>query len=379
MRVLQVLPGLESGGVERGTLDLARELVRRGHQSLVISNGGRMVAQLEAEGSQHFHYPVHRKSLSSLFRVPGLRRLLDELAPDVIHLRSRIPAWMVWLALGRRPRAQRPALVSTFHGLYSISRYSAIMGCGDGVIAISDCVRDYIENNYPQIDPARITRIHRGVDTTQFPTGFQPDPQWREAFFGQYPQLRDQPLLLMPGRLTRWKGQFEFLQLMAMLRADGVHCHGVIVGEGDPGKENYRQDLERRAHTLGIDRDVTFLGHRSDMAELYAVSAIVCNLSRHAEPFGRTVIEALAIGCPVLAWDEGGPAESLRACLPAGLVPKDDLQQLTDSARRFLAEPPPVSLAPGFTLDAQVEATLAVYQQLLSGAAVAVNPAPTSE
>lgn len=376
MRVLQVLPALESGGVERGTVDLARELVRRGHQSLVISSGGRMVAQLESEGSRHIFYPVHRKSFSSLFRVPGLRKVLDELAPDVIHLRSRIPAWMVWLALGRRPRARRPALVSTFHGLYSVSRYSEIMGCGDRVIAISDCVRDYIESNYPRIDRERITRIHRGVDTAQFPAGFQPASEWRAAFFDAYPHLRGVALLLMPGRLTRWKGQFEFLQLMAMLRADGVDCHGLIVGEGDPGKENYRVDLERRVHTLGIDHDVTFLGHRSDMAELYGVSTLVCNLSRHAEPFGRTVIEALSVGRPVLAWDEGGPAESLRQSFPAGLVPKDDLQQLADSARRFLAEPPAISLAPAFTLEAQVEATLAVYQQLLTAGAAAV---PSSE
>ncbi|MFV8819565.1 glycosyltransferase family 4 protein [Haliea sp. E17] len=365
MRVLQVLPNLESGGVERGTLDLARELVCRGHDSLVMSNGGRLVAQLEAEGSRHVAYPVHRKSLASLFKVPGLRRRLDELAPDIIHVRSRIPAWMTWLAVGRRPRAQRPALVSTFHGLYSVSRYSEIMGCGDRVIAISDNVRDYIEENYPRIDPARITRIHRGVDTGQFPAGFVPDAAWRDAFFSQHPRLQGVPLLLMPGRLTRWKGQLEFLQLMALLRAAGVHCHGVIVGEGDPGKESYREELERRVHTLGLDADITFLGHRADMAELYAVSTLVCNLSRHAEPFGRTVIEALAVGRPVLAWDEGGPAESLRACFPQGLVPKDDLQRLADTARRFLAAPPAVNLDAGFTLQAQVEATLGVYQSLL--------------
>ncbi len=365
MKVLQVLPSLESGGVERGTVDLARELLRRGHQSLVISNGGRMVDQLEREGSTHITYPVHRKSPASLLKVPGLRRLVDSLGVDVIHLRSRLPAWMVWLAIGRRPRGRRPALVSTFHGLYSVSRYSAIMGCGDRVIAISDCVRDYITRNYPQVDPARIACIHRGVDTAQFPAGLQPSPQWRDAFFSQYPGARDRPLLLMPGRLSRWKGQLEFIELLAALRAQGVDCHGLIAGEADPGKEHYAQELADRAAELGVGDALSLLGHRADMAELYAISSVTCNLSQHPEPFGRTVIEALAVGCPVVAWNEGGPAESLREALPAGLVGKGDMPGLVAAAKAFVDAPPAVHLPAAFTLDAQVEATLAVYRQAL--------------
>ncbi|TGD71002.1 glycosyltransferase [Mangrovimicrobium sediminis] len=371
MTVLQVLPGLDSGGVERGTVDLARELVRRGHRSLVMSSGGRLQAQLEAEGSTHITYPVHRKSLASLWRVPGLRRELDELAPDVIHVRSRIPAWMVWLAVGKRPPGQRPALVSTFHGLYSVSRYSAIMGCGDRVIAISDCVRDYITGNYPQVDPARITRIHRGVDTAQFPAGFTPSPEWRDTFFADYPAARDKPLLLMPGRLSRWKGQLEFIELLARLRGANIACHGLVAGEGDPGKEAYREELVARAAELGIAGDLSFLGHRSDMAELYAVASVVCNLSQHAEPFGRTVIEALAVGTPVVAWNEGGPAESLRESLPAGLVTKGDMDALAAAVSGFLAAPPAVSLPASFTLQAQVEATLAVYREAIAAGAAA--------
>jgi glycosyltransferase involved in cell wall biosynthesis len=366
MKVLQVLPGLKSGGVERGALDLARQLVQRGHESLVMSSGGRMVDQLVAEGSRHIEFPVHEKSPRSLWRVGGLRRHLAELAPDIVHVRSRIPAWMVWLAVGRKPRGDRPALVSTFHGLYSVSRYSAIMGCGDRVIAISHTVHDYIRDNYPQVDPARITVIHRGVDTHHFSRGGLPDPQWSEQFFGEYPQAAGKPLLLMPGRLSRWKGQIEFIELVAALRARGTPCHGLVAGEPTPGKDAYLRELRELAQARGLAEDISFLGHRSDMENLYAIAAVVFNLSQHAEPFGRTVIEALAMGVPVVAYDYGGPAESLRDCLPDGLVPVGDDVALAAATLRMLEAPPQVVLPRQFTLDAQVEATLAVYRDVLA-------------
>ncbi len=363
MKVLQVLPSLNSGGVERGTVDFAAELVRRGHQSLVMSAGGHLVEQLQQDGSTHIAFPVHEKSLKSLWRVRALRQLLLELEVDVIHVRSRVPAWMVWLALKKIPAAKRPALVSTFHGLYSISPYSAIMGCGDQVIAISDCVRDYITSNYPKIDPAKITVVHRGVDTSQFNREFQLDPQWREQFFSQYPQLQDKPLIMMPGRLSRWKGQQQFIDLIGQLRAEGIACHGVIVGGPTPGKDAYLQELKDQVAAAGLDGDITFLGHRSDMANMYAISSLVCNLSQHPEPFGRTVIEALAMGVPVVAFDEGGPAESLRDCLPQGLVAQNDMAGLVGVVSDFLAHPPAFSLPASFTLDQQATATIAIYDK----------------
>ena len=127
MKVLQVLPNLNSGGVERGTVEFARELVKQGHESFVMSNGGRLVAQLESEGSGHIHQPVHRKSLWTLRLVRPVRKLLQELKPDIIHVRSRAPAWIIWLAWRKLPVATRPRLVSTFHGLYSVNFYSAVM------------------------------------------------------------------------------------------------------------------------------------------------------------------------------------------------------------------------------------------------------------
>lgn len=365
MKVLQVLPGLNSGGVERGTLDFARTLVAQGHESLVMSAGGRLQPQLEREGSRHITFPVHAKSPLSLLRVRGLRRELARLGADVIHVRSRVPAWMVWLALRPLERARRPLLVSTFHGLYSVNRYSAIMGCGDRVIAISDCVRDYILDNYPQIDPAKIRVIHRGVDTAQFDQlSRQPEGQWLREFERDHPRARGKPLLLMPGRLSPWKGQREFIDLVEDLVRGGETCHGLIAGEPTPGKDRYLAELREQVARRDLGNHITFLGHRSDMERLYAHSALVFNLSQKPEPFGRTVIEALAMGVPVVAWDSGGPAESLRAALPEGLVPPGNRAALADRVRALLETPPEhIRLPRQFTLEAQAAATLALYRE----------------
>lgn len=368
MKVLQVLPSLNSGGVERGTLDFARILAAGDHESLVMSSGGRLVAQLEREGSEHITFPVHAKSPASLWRVRALRRELLRLAPEVIHVRSRVPAWMVWLALRPLPPARRPLLVSTFHGLYSVSRYSAIMGRGDRVIAISECVRDYILANYPEVPTERIRVIHRGVDTDQFRHREELGRgQWLRDFERDYPRAAGRTALLMPGRLSPWKGQADFIDLVAELVAAGRDCHGLIAGEPTPGKDKYLGELRSQVARLGLEDHVTFLGHRSDMDHLYAHAAIVFNLSQKPEPFGRTVIEALAVGTPVVAWDIGGPAESLREALPAGLVPRDEPGALARRVTAMLDDPPrEIALPAQFTLRAQAGATLEVYREGLA-------------
>lgn len=367
LRILQVLPALNSGGVERGTIDMARELVLRGHESLVMSTGGQLVQQLEAEGSTHITMPVARKSLWSLRYVRVIRRTLIQLAPDIIHVRSRLPAWLVWLAWRSLPVERRPRFVTTFHGLYSRNFYSAIMGRGERVIAISQAVQNYIVDSYPNVNPHRIRLIHRGVDTRHFSVSQKPSLEWFARLYGEHPELQDKPLVMMPGRLTRWKGQVEFLGMMVALKRMGVVCHGVIVGGAEPGKEHYEDELRQAIQTFGLNRNVSLLGQRWDMSELYRASSLVCNLSQTPEPFGRTVIEALACGVPVLARNQGGPGEVLQHCFPEGLVNEEKPELWAIVAKRLLdrAGAPMPALTDDFTLKMQVEKTLAVYSELI--------------
>lgn len=364
MRVLQVLPALNSGGVERGTLDLARGLVDAGHESLVLSSGGRLVMQLEAEGSRHLCLPVERKSLSALARIRPMRQLLREWAPDIVHVRSRLPAWIVWLAWRGMDPARRPRLVSTFHGLYSVNRYSAIMARGERIIAISETVRRYIQTHYSP-DPQRLHLIERGVDTGVFYPA-SPDRRWQSDFYREFPQAQGRKLLLMPGRLSRWKGQHHFLELMARLAPTHPDLHGIIVGDADPKKTHYRQELEARARALGLEDRVSFAGHRGDMPHWYRQADLVCHFSSKPEPFGRTLTEALACGTPVMAFDRGGAGESLAACFPAGLVPPEDLNACVKRVPELIAGGgSSLGIPARLTLTHQLQATLDVYQQLL--------------
>lgn len=371
IKVLQVLPNLNSGGVERGTLEFARELVRQGHQSFVLSNGGKLVAQLEADGSRHISMPIHRKSLLTLRWVRAVRQLLTELQPDIVHVRSRAPAWIVWLAWRKMPVQSRPRLVSTFHGLYSVNAYSAVMARAEQVIAISRCVEQYILDHYGAaygLNQTNITVIQRGVDTGAFFPA-PPDPGWQAALYQDFPQLAGKRILLMPGRLSRWKGQMEFLQVMQQLQARRPDCHGVIVGDAEPKKAHYREELLQRAQALGLGDAVTFVGHRSDIAQFYRLADIVCHMSNQPEPFGRTLTEALACNTPVVAFERGGAAESLSACFPAGLVPPDDLAAFGDKLVALLDQPrpaPAIAIPEVFTARHQIAATLAVYERLLA-------------
>lgn len=366
MKVIQILPEMNAGGVERGTLEVADFLVKQGHEALVVSNGGRLVAKLEESGAHHIAMPVHRKSLGSLFQVRPLRKLLEKEKPDILHIRSRAPGWIAWLAWRKMDKATRPRLVGTVHGFYSVNSYSAVMTYGERVIAVSESIRDYIKENYPDTPEDMITVIHRGVAPGQFPRGFQPDSAWLEKWRAEHPQLEGKKVILLPGRITRLKGHGDFFRLLAALKNQGRPVHGLIAGDAHPKKLDYLAELRALLTEMGLADDVTFLGHRGDVREIMAVSDVVCALSQQPESFGRTVLEAMAIGKPVLGYDCGGVGELLSSVFPAGKVPLGDAATLLEKAALILEESPePVVPDGAFTLEAMCGNTLALYADLL--------------
>jgi glycosyltransferase involved in cell wall biosynthesis len=360
--VVQLIPALHSGGAERSALEVARALVAAGHRSVVISAGGRLVAQLEAEGSEHIALDIGAKSPRTLFRLGALRRRLRELQPDIVHARSRLPAWLGWWAL--RGMTPRPHFVTTVHGLNSPGRYSAILLRGERVIAVSQTMRDYVLSHYPWLDPARVRVIPRGIDPDAFPYGHRPDDAWQRAFFAEFPQLAGAPLLTLPGRGTRLKGHHEAIELIAELKRRGIEARLLLLGVIEPGREAYVEELRRLIGERGIDAQVVLAPPRNDVRDIYAVSALILQLSIKPESFGRTVIEALSLCRPVLGYAHGGVGELLAELYPAGRVPLGDREKLVERAAELLRVAPPIPMLQSYRLSDMQQAVLALYGEV---------------
>ena len=365
LSVMQLLPALNSGGVERGTTEIAHALVESGHRSIVVSAGGRLVPQLENEGSEHITLPIGEKKLSTLKYIWQLREILADIQPDIIHLRSRLPAWIAYLAWRKLPKDNRPHIVTTVHGPYSVNKYSAIMTVGEQVIAVSNMIKGYITANYPQVDEKKITVIHRGIDPERYSPDYKPHPDWISQWKKDFPQLENKLVITLPARITAWKGQDDLISCIDILKSKGLNAHGLIVGETHPRKQQFLATLKQRISDLNLDSDISFTGHRSDLQNVLAVSDIVLSLAKQPEAFGRTTIEALSMGVPVIGYDHGGVAEQLAIALPEGQVSVGDIEAVANKITSWKNDGmPTVNTKHPFTLENLCQQTLKIYQTM---------------
>ena len=365
LTVVQLIPRLHAGGAERSTLEVARALVQAGHRSVVMSAGGPMVAQLVAEGSEHVTLDLATKSLGALARAGRLRRLLREIAPDIVHPRSRLPAWLAWWAIkGLTPR---PHFVTTVHGLNTPGYYSAVLLRGEKVIAVSQTLRDYVLSHYRWLESSRVRVIPRGIDPAAFPYGHRPDDAWTRAFFAEFPALAGAPLLTLPGRGTRLKGHANAIELLADLKRRGIEARLLLLGVIEPGRDEYLAELRELIRVRGLTSQVVMTPSRNDIRDVYATSALVLQLSNKPESFGRTVIEALSLCRPVLGYAHGGVGELLAELYPAGRVPPGDRERLADRAAELLRVSPPIPLLQSYRLVDMQLAVLALYEEVAGG------------
>lgn len=368
--VLQLLPELNSGGVERGTLEMGGFLADTGHRSLVVSNGGRLVPQLESEGSEHFSKSIGSKSPRSLAHLLPLRSLILKEKVDILHLRSRMPAWIGYIAWRLIRPSRRPVLVTTFHGFYSINAYSAIMTRGDGVIAVSRSIKQHIREKYNRSNDVQL--IFRGVDVDSFcPENV---PSERVAKLAEQWQIeRSKPILMLPGRLTKLKGQEIFLK--SLLQVKSKDFFAVLVGdtEDNPG---YTASLQEFIHSNGLENRVKLVGHCTDMPAAFMLADIVLSTSSlEPEAFGRTSVEAMAMGKPVIATAHGGSIETVLPGKNGWLVKPSDVMGLARAIEQALntdqlelhrlGSEGRKRVSECFTARAMCENTLSFYRYLL--------------
>jgi glycosyltransferase involved in cell wall biosynthesis len=377
--VLQVLPRLVTGGVERGTVDLAAALAAAGWRALVASAGGPMVRELERAGARHIELPLASKNpLVMRANVGRIARVIAEHGVDIVHARSRAPAWSARAAA----RREGVHFVTTFHNAYGGTswlkrRYNAVMAGGERVIAISEFVARHVIATYG-VNPERVTVVPRGVDVARFdPEHTAPDRFVRLAREWGLPD--GVPVVLLPGRLTRWKGHHVLIEALRRLDRAALHC--LIVGSGD---ERYRRELERTIARRPLKCSIGIVDECRDMAAAYMLADVVVSASTDPEGFGRVIVEAQAMGRPVIATSHGGAMETVIPGETGWLVPPGEASalaaalaealDLSPEARLDLAERAIRHVRDHFTVARMTERTIAIYRELLGIDALAEGP-----
>ncbi len=372
LTVMQVIPNMGAGGAEQTAVDVNAALIAAGHRSIVVSNGGPRVIEIERAGGVHIEMPVHSKNPMVMWvNAQRLKSLIKKHNVDILHARSRAPAWSCyWAAQSTRVR-----FVTTCHAPFNIGgdfkrRYNSSIIKGDLVIANSEFVAHYLVDNYA-ITPERIRVIPRGIPLDKFELSrVNADKMLRMAQSWRIPEVAT--VVLLPGRLTRWKGQMVLLDAMALLERKDVYC--IFVGD-DQGRVEYREELEDLIHIHHLEERVRIVGHCDDMATAYMLADVVISASIEPEGFGRVAVEAQAMGRPVIATDIGGSKETVIPGQTGWLIPPEDPQMLakaidfvlglTREEKESLSQMSMEHVRTHFSKTQMTYATLLVYKELL--------------
>jgi glycosyltransferase involved in cell wall biosynthesis len=388
--ILQIVPQLDAGGAELSAVEIAEAVVRAGGRAMVLSEpGGRLAPRVTAAGGEVIAFPAATKNpLKLLANARAIRRMVAAEGVDLIHARSRAPAWS---ALQAARQAAVP-LVTTYHGAYNETNalkklYNSVMARGDVVIANSRYTADLIASRYGT-PRERLEVIHRGVDVGAFdPQAVVPDrvAELRRRW-GLAPEQR---VILQAARLTRWKGQSVLIDALARLKKRGGLQGAIAILAGDAqGRDGYVKELQAQIERLGLTEHVHLVGHVEDMAAAYAASHVTIVASIEPEAFGRTAIEAAALACPMIATNIGAPPETVMAQptvvqreITGWLVPANDPEALARALAAAQALAPAERSAMGtrarrhvlanFTTETMQRHTLAVYDRLLGTALAA--------
>ncbi len=371
--IVQIIPELGPGGAEQGTIDIAGEIVKSGARSIVISNGGPRAHELGRVGAEHIDLPVHSKNPLVMYQnIKNLRKIIQNNNVDIVHVRSRAPAWSAWKACEKTDAK----FMTTCHAPYNIGDkklklfYNSIMAKGERVIAISNHVQNYLIENY-QTDPNRIRLIHRGVQLDRFhPSVVAPaqlinlSKEWRVP--------DDASIVMLPGRITRWKGHHVLIDAMAKLNRKEIFC--VLIGS-DQGRKEYREELETAISEKGLEGQIRIIDHCNDMPAAYMISTVVVSASIDPEGFGRIPIEAQAMGRPIIATDHGGAQETIVRNETGWLIPPNNSTalaeaigqaiDLTQPQKEMLSYQSMEHIAHNFSLAKMADETLNVYAELL--------------
>lgn len=332
MNVLQLVPELNAGGVEGTTLEVAQALTAKGHGAHIVSAGGRMESELLGMGAYLHKTDIGSKNIFSLFRrIRLLRAIIHEHKIDIVHARSRAPAWPAYYAA----RIEGVPFLTTYHGIYNSGSflktyYNSIMAKGVHIIANSEFTKAHIIKTH-DIAEDKITAIARGVDMTRFdPVKINPSETLAQR--NRWNISPEQKLILLPGRLTRWKGQLVAIEALAQLPKDYVL---ILLGDAQ-GRDEFVAEINDKAKTLGVTDRLKIAGHSRDVPAALTAANVVISASTDPEAFGRVAAEAQAMQKPIVATAHGGALESVLDNKTGFLVTPSDAKALADGIIKAL-------------------------------------------
>ena len=359
MKILQILPELNVGGVETGTLDLSKHLLRLGHKSVVVSAGGALVKELEAGGAKHYLLAVNKKSIISMFKlISKLVEIIKKEEIDIVHARSRVPAWVAYFAC-RRTRA---VFVTTCHGYYQKHSFSVVMGWAKRVIVLSNVIARHMIEDF-SVPHERIKLVPRSVDLGKFKYR---DPQAKR---------KEDFNVGIIGRITPLKGHLHFIKAMARIARLVPRLKIWIVGDAPASKEAYKEELQILVRRLGLWHCTEFLGTQRDIPGILEHLDLVVLATTTHEAFGRVVVEAQAAGVPVVATKVGGVIDIIEDGANGLLVPPADAKGMAEAIMRIfkdtqlareLAENAYAKVKEKYNLELMVKNTLDVYREALN-------------
>lgn len=370
--IMQLIPELSAGGAEQGCLDVAEALVKSDAHAIIVSNGGRRVHELERMGVEHISLPVHSKNPLQIYKnAKNIHRLIKERGVDVVHARSRAPAWAAWHGC----KGTSASFMTTCHAPYNYKGkmkqyYNSVMSRGERVVAISHFIAEYLRNGY-KITEDQIRVVPNGIRIEKFHPKML-GPQKMLTLLKEWRIPDDARIILLPGRLSRWKGHHVLIEAMSYIDKDDVCC--VIIGD-DQGRTAYRRELEDMVEEYNLGGRVRVLNHCDDMPAAYMMSEVVVSASIEPEGFGRVPVEAQAMGCPVIATDHGGARETIFDGETGWLVEPDNARALADAINSVLELTPHqkaimatkamANAARNFSRELMIDRTLDVYAELL--------------
>ncbi|UXZ04604.1 glycosyltransferase family 4 protein [Moraxella nasicaprae] len=371
MKVLQLCSSLKHDESERGVYAISHALIKAGHESVVIASADEddeLVTRLIRDGADYYRLDMPKKSWWALRHIWALRRIINTHHPDVIHVHSRTPAWVLHWALRHINVEHRPKIVSSLYGFYPLNQYSKAIFDADVLICASQSIENYFLKKLTKKHDRQLVCVSRGVDVRKYPYRHHSSVYWLHQVFAQYPELEHKKWLLFPTPIGNQYGQEWLVDILGNLQHKFENIHIIIMDEDPENKQTqcvFYEEFLQRLHALNLDKRVTFIGRNPvDKKEWLASANVVLALANRPESIGMTALQAIHLGTPVIGWAKGAFADILSALFPQGLVKEQSAIALCKAIKFQLSNRIRPAMTHEYVVEQMVAETLAVYQSL---------------